>query len=36
MVFLERYPRFADRAREERPIEQRPGEERPVDAAAGE
>jgi replicative DNA helicase len=37
MVFLERYPRFADRAREERPIEQRPGEGPPmIDAAAEE
>jgi replicative DNA helicase len=29
-VFLEQYPRFADRARGERPIEQKPGEGPPL------
>lgn len=36
MVFLERYPRFADRAREERPVVQKPGEGPPLAEAAGE
>jgi replicative DNA helicase len=30
LVFLEHYPKFADRAREERPIEQRAGEGPPL------
>jgi replicative DNA helicase len=33
LVFLEKYPRFADRARDEKPIEQKAGQEQPFEAA---
>jgi replicative DNA helicase len=35
LVFLEHYPKFADRAREERPVEQPAGEGPPIEEFAG-
>ena len=35
LVFLEHYPKFADRAREEKPLEQPAGEGPPLEDIAG-
>jgi replicative DNA helicase len=35
LVFLEHYPKFADRAREDRPVEQAAGEGPPLEDLAG-